>query len=714
MIAFLVTAAPVYAQDHALLRRLAQGEAGAEDEWHDLSAAKQVALLREGLQAEDPRIRYLAARAVDPHCLSLEEVRRQATVLASHAEWLRDPKAATPAWAGGITPPFGAPELPRLWQTVASAADLPGAREQLLYWHRALLPEHIPVLVEQLERAGPEVFLALADTLRLVADYTSEHRDVAARGLLYALERLCRERNGQARPGREDVTLDPASKDAFVALAKAAWGLDRRRFTAKDPHLDPPHAWLVRWGREIDWEKEDVPFLRRVVWRADAAISREWAIRRLGKLEDRETLLELAEGKDRLAVSGAAELARLGEPTRFLELLAEQDWGLDGMLAWYAAPAQARRRRLGEMLVGPGVSDLDPLGRYELGAEHEVRIRDQDLAWIGENLLKIDVQPARLAAFFGLVHPRGLTSEVAARIAERLRGETWAGDLDEAQIAALLAPLEVAHRDALVGLLDHWAGRGQSWALLHLARLGEARHVPAMLAAWAEWYPDAWVLGRVRDARVEKFLRKHAEAGVAAAVQALAIHYGLPEPVRLLLEDPDDEERRLVLERDPVGAAIHAAKPAGGWHLARLGLVRDERVIACLRELRAQRHRGEYWAATAGLALAGDVQAQAEFGALMREGRTWLLDSLADHYVLTLGGRPEWIDFWLSRVNTNCCVSYIAIECVLSEIYPAIPLEHDGIVDYACKERFARAWLDTHAFRRSRILDGLVPVAKHG
>jgi len=56
----------------------------------------------------------------------------------------------------------------------------------------------------------------------------------------------------------------------------------------------------------------------------------------------------------------------------------------------------------------------------------------------------------------------------------------------------------------------------------------------------------------------------------------------------------------------------------------------------------------------------------------------------------------------------------MAIECVLSEIYPTIPLEHDGIVDYASKERFARAWLDAHAFRHSRILDGLVPVAKGG
>jgi len=98
----------------------------------------------------------------------------------------------------------------------------------------------------------------------------------------------------------------------------------------------------------------------------------------------------------------------------------------------------------------------------------------------------------------------------------------------------------------------------------------------------------------------------------------------------------------------------------------------------------------------------------------MREGRTWLLDGLADPYVLTLGGRPEWIDFWLSRVNTNCCLSFIAIECVLSPIYPRIPLEHDGIVDYASKERFARAWLAAHAFRPSRIVDGLVAVAKEG
>jgi len=707
LIAVAVMAAPAFGQEHSLLRRLAQGEAG--EEWRDLTDEKKVELLRAGLQAKDPGIRYLAARAVDPNCLSLEEVRLQAAVLVSHAEWIRDPKAATPSWARGITLPLGSPDLPGLWRTAASLANLPGAREQLVYYHRALLPGHMPELVGQLERAGPEVFLALADNLRLVADYTSEHRPVAARGFLYALERLARERKKQPRPRMEDVTLDPRSKAAFVALAKAAWGLDRKRSSVKDPHLVPPHAWLIRWAREVAWAKEDVPFLSRVVWRAEDPIVKAWPIRRLGALGARELLIELAEGEDWLAALGAAELARLGDPARFLFLLREREAEVPMSLAWYATPVEARRRWLGGVLLHPWVTELVPLARYELEANHEVRIREQDLAWIGENLRRIDADPVPVADYFGQVYPKGLTAEVAAGLARRLRNER-----EEPESGTLLlAPLEVANRDALVGLLDHWAANGQSWALAYLARLGEARHVPAMLAAWPEdRHFEGWELGRVRDPRVEEYLRKRTEAGIAAAVQALAIYYGLPEPLRILLEDPTAEERQLVLKRDPVAAALHAVSAdSTRWRAARLGLAQDDRAIAYLRELREQRHHGQYWAATAGLALAGDAHARDEFGALMREGRIWLLDGLADGHILTLGGRPEWIDFWLSRINTNCCLSYIAIS-VLSEIYPTFPLEHDGIIDYASKERFARAWLNAHAFRHSLLLDGLVPVSK--
>jgi hypothetical protein len=78
-----------------------------------------------------------------------------------------------------------------------------------------------------------------------------------------------------------------------------------------------------------------------------------------------------------------------------------------------------------------------------------------------------------------------------------------------------------------------------------------------------------------------------------------------------------------------------------------------------------------------------------------------------------MGGEKEWIDFWVSRINTNCCVSFYAIS-TLTEVFPTIPLEHDQILDYGRKDRFARAWIDRYSFRHSRILDGLVPVAKGG
>ena len=332
-----VIAAQAHGQELSLLHRLAARDADAPSQWQDLSAEQRVGLLRDGLKSKDGKIAYLAARVLDPDCLSLEEVRLQATVLVSHAEWIRDPKTAGPPWFKGHLPmPIGSPDLPRLWKTATSVEDLPGAAEKLTYFHRALLPEHIPALVGRLEGAGPQVFLGLADTLRLVADYTDEHRAVAARGFLYTLERLRRERRKESRPRAEDLTVDPQSKAAFLVVARAAWGLDRDGFQVKGaPSLRPPYAWLVRWAREVSLTKKDVPFLSDVVWDAEDPIAKSWAIRQLGALGARELLLELAEGEDSLAVLGAAELARLGEPARFLELLREHsDWMLPDTLAW--------------------------------------------------------------------------------------------------------------------------------------------------------------------------------------------------------------------------------------------------------------------------------------------------------------------------------------------------------------------------------------------
>lgn len=706
-------AVQLHADDAELLRRVAGEEEKALDEWTELPDERRVAILRAGLRSNDDKVAYLAARALDADCLDLEEVRLQARILVAHAGWVRDPDAVRPGWAQEGRLPIGAPDLPALWKTACSVEDMPGAREQLTYYHRALLPEHIPAIVELLERAGPEVFLALLDTLRLVADYTDEHRATAARGFLYGLERLRAERAGRPAPRMAEIAGDPLSKSAFLVLARACW-LGPDGFNVEGAHsLYPPRGWILRWAREVPLATEDVRFLSDVALLVDEtggeseAVS--WAIRGLAVLGARDALLDL--GDDARAAAG---LARLGEPARLLELLREDDSLLPTWLAFEVMPVEARRRRLGEILLDPGFGDIEPLARYDAEAEYGVRIREEDLAWIGANLLAIDAHPERVASYFAQVYPEGMTAEVARDVARRLRD----APADADGLDGILARIEVVDREALVGLLDHWGARGRKEALPALARLGEARHVPAMIATFADGeFDDPSVLGRVRDPRVEEHLRAQAASGNDEAVPALAVLYALPEPLIWFLMDPTEAQRNLVLERDPVGAVLHALRDgipdAYLSSIARLGLAKDERAVAFLRDLREKRHLGLYWAGTAGLALGGDEEARRELGGVMREGRTWLLDGILDGDVLTMGGEEEWIDLWVSRINTNCCLSYDAIS-ILLDVFPTIPLVHDKIIDFGRKDRFARAWLGRSAFRGSRILGGLLPVPKGG
>ena len=723
----LLLASLVRSGEHGLIRRLAQNDARAVEAWRALSSEERVARLRVGLRSNDKQIAYLSARVLDPRCLDLEELRHQATLLASRPEWFaRDLKTRSPAWFDDHTPmPFGSPDLPKIWAAACSVADLPGATERLVYYHRALVPEQIPILVEHFDRAGPAVFLALAQQLRLVAGFSDVHRGAAARGFLYALDRLRCERAGKPRPRMKDTSADSLSKASFLRLAKASLGnlFDRDGFqVGRGPSLHPPRAWLVRWAREINLSADDIPFLGEVADLADEEIDEEfvaWAIRELGRLDARKELREIAADGDTRAVLAAAELARKGDSAPYRRFLRDKDWSVVLTMAWHALPVEARRRRLGEILIVPGYSDLEPWGRYEMAALYGARVRDEDIDWIGKNLLTVDAQPERVAAYFAQVHTGALTAELAGELARRLKAPEANGWISgpanhvEPDRWRVLGSLEAANRTAVVQLLDHWASR-KAGGLTALALLGEARHVDAMLAAASDLDTDGALLGRVRDPRIEKHLRNRVEAGEDEAVVALAIQYGLPEPLRRWLDDPDDVERKLVLNRDPVGAVLHAARKdpgaARGWKLASLGHTTDKRAITFLRELRSRRNLKQYWAATGGLAIAGDKQAAQEFGTLMREGRIWVLDRLDGGQVLTMGRRKEWVEFWISRLNTNCCLSYIATS-VLGEIYPTFRIEHAAI-DYGRKDRFFQEWIAAHDFRYSRILNGLVPVAK--
>lgn len=258
--------------------------------------------------------------------------------------------------------------------------------------------------------------------------------------------------------------------------------------------------------------------------------------------------------------------------------------------------------------------------------------------------------------------------------------------------------------------------------LVALARLGDTELLPRMLNEWPGTFQEAaWTLGRVRDPRVRPFLvEKSRESNPANALQALAVHDGLPEELAGVFEPAGDEKRdwsqepwrgarELVVAGDPAAAVVALAE--GGrlqeTAFARLGLLRHPEVPRLLELARNERWRGLYWPATAGLAIHGDQEARREFLAFLAEDRVWIRDDLDDPVLLTLNGDQDAIEMWLSRISTNCCLSFQA-GCALQGVYPTLPWTH-GAVQFVDEEKRMRAWISDHRFVRSRLVDGLVP-----
>ena len=107
--------------------------------------------------------------------------------------------------------------------------------------------------------------------------------------------------------------------------------------------------------------------------------------------------------------------------------------GVPSLEAWLDAEPDARAA-----LSRAGARDAYLL----LRGEAEVRIVDRDLLFAEARDVPL-VAPGELAAAFGLVDvvpPRGAAADVAARAAERLRGNPAGDDLDRLEPAYLRAP----------------------------------------------------------------------------------------------------------------------------------------------------------------------------------------------------------------------------------------------------------------------------------
>lgn len=739
--------------ERPLLLRLADekdpGHATARHEWDALAPSARLARLRDGLASPDPAVARVAALAADPDALSNDEIRRQMETIFRQPDVDVMWRWNTYEWskASPIPASLGTVDIVHLWRALASLDQLePG--DDLGQIHRAMLPEHVEALVPLLETAGTSVFEALFGSLELVADHVGDdaHRGVLAKALLYGLARLRAERDGKPRPKLDSVEAridGPGLPPAFVAIARSSWGLEESGLDvapgkAAGLNTAAPLQWLHEWAKTLAPEAKDIPFLVEVLRSPRSPkTARAWCVRKLGAFDTVDAANAIAEAalaEDEAAAFAAAALVKKGKPERWRQLI-QKDQETARLLEWEMDPEKARTRWLDALISGEAHEIPPGLGgeraRAEAAQSWGVVVRDEDMRWIADRLVEPEVPPRNLVDFFTEVAPDFATSAAAARMAVALRDPPYNSEGWHATNWTIepCAVIERQDPKVLLGLLTHWAetqkGDGHHLALMLLARLGDAGHVPAMLESWPEWDLDQPTLGRVHDPRVEAFLAgkvASADEDVAlAALHALAIFRGVPElrhyemwpslpDAKAQVEERAKalaEVKRMVLSGDVIGATI-----AHGVTTEDLGFVKDPRALDRLRRLRRDRlDEGYplYWSATAGLAIAGDEDATREYGGFLRDGRTWMLDSQQDETILFTRAHPEWIDFWVDRLESNCCTAFQAY-VVLNNIYPTMPIDH-VVSDGGLMKSIARKWLEKHrgSFVWSRILDAWVP-----
>ena len=407
------------------------------------------------------------------------------------------------------------------------------------------------------------------------------------------------------------------------------------------------------------------------------------------------------------------------------------------MARWLADPAAARERASKALARGDVPTEISEDERWFMAYDVGIEVGPDDLAWISRGLRSPVMRVPSEAWCLLELFPGPLDANEAARLATRWTPRVAEVEVFDDTIRAALARLHPLAPDAVVGLARRWAVESKdervgTAVLGLLARLGDATLAGAMIEGDRLLRTaDARFLGRIRDPAVEAHLQERAASPDAeletAAIEALAILYGAPEPLAAYLgpnargQDPKadawDEAKALVLAKDPIGAVLArtATGPTMGSGLGQLpftagfGLTQDPRVVERLKAWRDERVSGLYWIATACLALGGDAAARAEWRAFLGEARTYLLDDVQEGVLFTLDGDAAFVDDWVSRLDANCCVSWHA-HSVLKATFPTLPFEHApgdaGRARRACERWFAR---HRGAFVRSPILDGRVP-----
>ncbi len=549
----------------------------------------------------------------------------------------------------------------------------------------------------------------------------------------------------------------PAGKEEglpadFLELARATWiepehgfglgGLpEGRTGEAATGTREGPGFWLMRWAWRLEPSEEDVPFLLETTRSPSAMLQvREWAARRIAVLDGRaagHAYREVLAAGGRVARMAAAEAAVHGRPGAW------KDVGEAGSDACWIVDSRAAREAAWQALHrGDVPKSLDEEERWFLACDEHVPVPDEDLRWIAARLGTEGAPLEAEAWFYARAFPEALTKPVAEALAARWAGQAEGLEGFDDEVERALAPMAALAPDATLACLRRWARAAKDEdvrdrALALLARLGDTALVGDMLHVWP--FPggrDALCLGRVKDPRVEAFLRAAVEASdaeeadaeerSAEALATLAVYLGCPEPLASYVGpyardgvDPGTyaRARALVLDEDPIGAVLVCAGQApylgGGLDaFSGFGLTDDPRVREQITAWREDRGYGLYWETTAVLALLGDEAAREEWAAFLAEARTFMLDGLQDGRLFTMDGDPEWTARWLSRIDANCCYGWHA-QAVIKATYPTFPFRHYAGAGFRARLGGER-WFAEHrgTFVRSALLDGWIPVSR--
>lgn len=526
--------------------------------------------------------------------------------------------------------------------------------------HRVARAEHIPDYLA-LAAARPEVARTAWSDVSLLCMWNDAYRDEIQRAYLA-------DEGVAAPPADTGARGIPSVMRAYLehTYLPEDWA------TSRDPENTPPHPTgkLGDWDRRWLWEcvpsEADAPMLQALCGVCDPQMDNVAgaAFMLLGLLRDEASLAFLRE-----EAWAGEEMARMALVRRgddgYLEAAEEDARGGGAVvlaLLMEAQPARARALIDAVVLRGTEEEAEEVLGALRgfvaPGAfEDHYRLDWRRTSFDGFEKAALDARlPAPRLARIGVVVPGCRTRAVALAAARALR----AGDLDE-EVPNGFGTEEAA-------FLETGAGEEFATALRAFAATGgtdaeTARYYLEQLGDPACGRLDLGIVGtpEVR-AHLAGRLRSIVDAGSAedreSTAEQLAIAHGLPAGAAWSFGVPDalpSAVCELLISGRPVDALAELARGNADTALGDVAEVDDPRIREYLVSLRARRHLGHYWYATAQLAVLGDPDARRDWWGAMEDGRYRIMDG-GSAFERTLGWNlRETMPFWISELRSQCC-----------------------------------------------------------